>query len=57
MSDFLSEEIIKKKGFEEVLKLVYSGPQGELFLENLKEILRIDESNFHETMVRLINET
>lgn len=57
MSAFLSEEIIKKKGFEEVLKLVYSGPQGELFFENLKEILHIDESNFHETMVRLINET
>lgn len=55
MSAFLCEEILKKKGFDDVLTLSYSGNSGELFFENLKSILDIDESNFHETIVQLIN--
>ncbi len=57
MSAFLCEEIMKKKGFEEVLKLAYSGRKGESFFENLEEVLAIDENNFHQTIVRLINES
>lgn len=56
MSAFLCEEIMKKKGFEEVLKLVYSGEKGDQFFENLEQVLDIDKNNFHETIVRLVNE-
>ena len=56
MSSFLCEEVIKKKGFKAVLELVYSGEKGELFFKNLKELLNIDENNFHEAIVRLIHE-
>ncbi len=55
MSAFLCEEIMKKKNFDDVLKLVYSGSKGAHFFELLKEVLNVDESNFHETIVRLIN--
>lgn len=57
MSAFLCEAVMKQKGFKEVLQLVYSGKRGERFFENLKKVLDIDESNFHETIVRLIHET
>lgn len=56
MSAFLCEEALKKREFEEVLKLVYSGEDGELFFENLEQVLSINESNFHQTIMRLINE-
>ncbi|MFT5913963.1 MAG: hypothetical protein ACI81T_000448, partial [Bacteroidia bacterium] len=52
---FLCEEVMKEKGFNEVLKLTYSGEEGELFFDNLKGVLGVDESNFHSTIVRLIN--
>ena len=56
MSSFLCQEILKNKGFDEVLKLIYSGENGENFFKNLKDISGIDESNFHKTITRLINE-
>lgn len=56
MSAFLCEETMKEKGFEDVLKLVYSGENGDLFFENLKDVLNIDKSNFHQTIVSLIND-
>jgi len=55
MSAFLCEEVINRKGFKDVLKLVYSGDNGELFFENLKSVLDIDKSNFHESILRLID--
>jgi hypothetical protein len=55
ISAFLCEEVMKEKGFNEVLKLTYSGEEGELFFDNLKGVLGVDESNFHSTIVRLIN--
>lgn len=54
MSAFLCEEIMDKKGFKDVLKLVYSGSNGELFFKNLKAILKVDETNFHKTIVKLV---
>lgn len=56
MSAFLCEEALKKKGFEEVLKLLYSGENGEQFFEHLEQVLHINESNFHQTIERLIRE-
>ena len=55
ISTFLCEEVLKKGSFEDLLTLVYSGSNGELFFENLKEILNVDESNFHDLIVELIN--
>jgi len=55
MSAFLCEEIVNRKDFKDVLKLVYSGSRGELFFKNLKTILDVDETNFHETIVKLIS--
>lgn len=57
MSAFLCEEIMKRRGFEEVLQLVYSGEKGELFFEKLDQVLNINEKNFHQAIVRLINES
>ncbi|KAA3598393.1 MAG: hypothetical protein DWQ06_11775 [Calditrichaeota bacterium] len=54
MSSFLCQEIIEKHNFDIALKLVYSGRKGEDFFSNLKKYLDIDESNFHETILRLI---
>ena len=56
MSAFLCEETLKSKSFDEVLKLIYSGQNGEQFFENLEQVLHINESNFHETIERLIRE-
>lgn len=57
MSAFLCEEVLKKRDFDDVLKLVYSGSQGEMFFKNLEQILDIDKSDFHETIVELIKES
>lgn len=54
ISAFLSQEAIEKHGFDKALELVYSGGKGERFFANLKRLLGIDEANFHETIVRLI---
>lgn len=55
MSAFLCEEIIYKRGFEDLITVMYSGKNGELFFENLKKVLNVDETNFHNTIVRLIS--
>lgn len=54
ISAFLSEEIIKKHGFDKALQLAYSGENGEEFFNRLKSILGVDETGFHDTIVRLI---
>lgn len=56
MSAFICEEVMKKKDFNEVLKLVVSGENGEHFFEKLKEILGIDKARFHQMIVELIQE-
>jgi hypothetical protein len=55
MSAFLYQEALEKKGFDKALKLAYSGEKGEQFFNNLKEVLDIDEAEFHKTIVKLIN--
>lgn len=57
MSAFLCNEVMEKKGFEAVMKLVYSGEEGTSFFANLKEVLDIDEQNFHQNILRMINES
>jgi len=56
MSAFLFEEALKKNGFEEALKMVYSNNDGARFFENLNQVLDVNEKNFHKTIVRLITE-
>ncbi len=56
MSALLCREVIEKHGFEAALKLVYSGPEGEHFFANLDEVMQVNESNFHDTIVRLIGD-
>jgi hypothetical protein len=55
LSAFLCEEVMKEKGFDEVLTLVYSGENGDQFFDHLKTVLHVDESNFHQTILRLID--
>jgi hypothetical protein len=55
MSAFICEEVLNKKGFDGVLKLIYSGKDGEFFFENLKTTIDVDENNFHQTILKLIN--
>ena len=54
MSAFLCEEVMKNNGFDDVLTLTYSGENGEQFFTHLKTILNVDESNFHQTILKLI---
>lgn len=54
MSAFLCEKLLDEKSFDEVLALMYTGRKGEEFFSTLKEVAGIDESNFHETILRLI---
>ena len=56
ISAFLYEAALKKYGPQKAIKLVYSGSDGQLFFENLKQLLSVDESNFHETILQLIEE-
>jgi hypothetical protein len=55
MSAFICEEVMNKKGFDGVLKLIYSEKDGALFFENLKNVIDVDENNFHQTILKLIN--
>ncbi|GJM44633.1 MAG: hypothetical protein DHS20C21_14750 [Gemmatimonadota bacterium] len=54
MADRFREEMARR--FDAALKLVYSGPEGEHFFANLDEVLQVNESNFHDTIVRLIGD-
>lgn len=54
MSAFITEAVINEKDFQNVLKLVYSGKDGELFFENLQEILDVREADFHKFIVDII---
>ena len=56
MSAFLFEEVLKDKGFDAALQLVYSGENGEHFFRNLEKIGGIKEKDFHKTIVRLIKD-
>jgi hypothetical protein len=55
MSAFLYEEALNKKGFDEAISLVYSVSDGDQLFANLKKVLAVDETNFHNTIVQLIN--
>jgi len=54
MSAFLCEELMKNDDFDGVLKLAYSGGKGELFFENLEDVLSINEGKFHDSILKLI---
>ncbi len=54
MCAFLCEEAIARHGFEGALRLAYSGSGEGPFFEELEELLGVNESNFHATIVRLI---
>ncbi|WP_452222078.1 hypothetical protein [Lacinutrix salivirga] len=55
ISAFLTNEVLDKKSFDELLLLVYSGKDGERFFENLDNAIGINEHNFHENILSLIN--
>ena len=48
---------VNEKGFDKALELVYTGRRGEHYFDVLKTVLDIDESNFHQTVLRLIQKT
>lgn len=56
MSAFICEKVMNEKGFDGVLKLIYSGADGALFFKNLKQVLDVDEHIFHQTLLKLISE-
>ena len=57
MSAFLCEKVLNEKDFKNVIKLVYSGKDGQKFFDNLNEVLGIDESNFHQNIVQIISKS
>lgn len=54
MSAFICEAVLKRKEFDAVLKLAYSGKDGVEFFKNLKDIISVDESNFHQAILKWI---
>lgn len=54
MSAFLYEKVLKEKGFDEAMKIVYSGSDGERFFENLNTTIGVNEGNFNETIRSII---
>lgn len=56
MCAFLCEKAIAERGFQEALRLAYAGSDGARFFELLDSVLGVDESNFHDTILRLIAE-
>ncbi|MDF1809768.1 MAG: hypothetical protein P1U42_08740, partial [Phycisphaerales bacterium] len=54
ISAFICEEVVKKQGYESMLKLAHSGRSGEEFFNNLDELLKIQKDAFHDFIVRLI---
>lgn len=56
MCGLFCEEIMRRGDFDEVMRMLYSGADGEHFFANLEETLAIDESNFHDEVVRLIGD-
>lgn len=50
------EKLINEDRFDAAIRLLYSGQKGERFFENLDKEMGINESNFHETVLRLMNE-
>ena len=56
MCGLFCEEILRRGDFDQAMQMLYSGAEGERFFANLEETLAIDESNFHEEVVRLIGD-
>jgi len=56
MSAFLFEKALSKHDGEDILALIYSGGEGEMFFENLDRVLGINEKNFHQSILKLIGE-
>jgi len=56
MCGLFFEEILRTGEFDQALQMLYSGRGGETFFTNLEETLQVDESNFHETVVRLLGD-
>lgn len=53
---FICEEVIANHGFEGVMQLARTGRSGERFFVTLDRLLGVDETNFHEMVLRLIQE-
>ncbi len=56
LSAFLCEKVLKEADFETALGLAYSGSGGEAFFEKLQEAVGVNEGNFHQTIVEIIEE-
>jgi len=56
MSAFLCQEVIEARGFDQALRLAYSGSDGARFFGELETVLGVGEAKFHDTIVRLIAE-
>ena len=53
---FICEEVLDRHGFEVIMELAHAGRSGERFFESLENLIGLDENNFHETVVRFIQE-
>ncbi len=56
MCAFLCQAVIEKHGMEGALRLAHAGPESEKFYEQLKALTGIDETNFHASIVALLEE-
>ena len=55
MAALLSERALEEGGFDALLRLVYSGSDGERFLAELEALLGINEAGFQGAIVEMLN--
>jgi hypothetical protein len=54
MSAFLCEKALQEEGFDAVLKIAYSGSDGQQFFKVLDKTIGVNKDNFHQTILDLI---
>ena len=55
MAALICEQALEQSDFDGLLRLVYSGSDGERFFDQLEAILGIDEAGFRDAIVEMLN--
>ena len=54
MAALICERTLEKRNFQDLLRLIYSGSNGERFFGELQAVLGIDEAGFQEAIVEML---
>ena len=54
MAALLCEEVIETRGYDDLLRLMYTGRKGERFFAELQDVLGVDEASFRDAIVGML---